>query len=66
MRLLKGSTFNPVFVYCVDKAHKGSKGFWLNAGYADLDGAPFKDYYCAECAQKHQASIITEAQLAES
>lgn len=21
-------------------------------GYADLDGAPFKAYYCAECASK--------------
>lgn len=30
-------------------------------GYADLDGKPFKAYYCAECASKLLATTTGES-----
>ena len=31
---------------------------WFHHAYADLDGKPFEDYYCAPCAMQLQPSAF--------
>lgn len=61
MNLQKVNPSRGVFVYCChpdhhvnDMALHGSR--WVNdfKAYADLDGEPFKAFYCGPCAAKLQ------------
>lgn len=38
------------YQFCIGAQHTGPKMFKLNEGFADLDGEPFKAYYCRACA----------------
>ena len=39
-------------VPCVDPLHEGRPLFTLAYGYSDMNGRPFKDYYCDKCAER--------------
>ena len=58
MRLVKDSNQGAaaVIVFCRGPRHEtrwsDSPQFILAEGYADLDGAPFFDYYCDTCVVK--------------
>lgn len=60
MRLVKDRSLaaSAVRVLCVGHGHiapvgreRDSRWFTLSAGYADLDGRAFIDYYCDKCVE---------------
>jgi len=47
-----------VSVPCVSEKHEGHRMFVLAYGFADLDGAAFKDYYCDKCARRDYPDAV--------
>ncbi len=42
---------------------KCSRWWKMNQSFADLDGAPFKDYYCWDCARDIGAAVNWDARM---
>jgi hypothetical protein len=60
MNLLKSATPRDyeTRVLCCASNHSGSRMFVLAAGYADLDGEPYRAYYCDGCAARLNPAAV--------
>lgn len=61
MQLIQSNNNIPsITVRCICKDHIGNRYIEIEDVYIDIDGVPFKDYYCKTCVDEYFKEFICQ------